>query len=155
MTEFISSSFTSAGNGRKNLSEGLSVSNFRALYSFGSVLLSFTNSQNIGDSHGSTDLILPNSSVDGSRYSCRTANQSQDVTIRLRSMCCQVVVVASDSYPFRSHWHILPIFYSIQWLCLQYNWCEWQGLSDSTYWVKCKYIQSISATLCWCHFSWE
>ena len=121
LTEFIISSFTSAGNGRRNLSEGLTVNNFRGLYSFESILLSFINLQNIGDSDCSTDLILPNSSVDGNRYTCRTANQSQDVTIRLRSMCCQVVVVASDSYPFRSHWHILPIFYPIQWLCLQYN----------------------------------
>ena len=120
LTEFISSSFTSASNGRRNLSEGLTVNNFRGLYSFESILLSFINLQNIGDSDCSTDLILPNSSVDGNRYTCRTANQSQDVTIRLRSMCCQVVV-ASDSYPFRSHWHILSIFYSIQWLCLQYN----------------------------------
>ena len=122
MTEFIISSFTSAGNGRRNLSEGLTVNNFRGLYSLESyVLLSFINLLNNGDSDDELEAILPNSGVDGNRYTCRTANQSQDVTIRLRSMSCQVVVVASDSYPFRSHWHILSIFYSIQWLRLQYN----------------------------------
>lgn len=84
VTEFMNSSFTNIGS-RRNLNDGLSVRDFRGLYSFrvsngslqGVFLISYINQP---------DFILPNSSIGGT-YTCLSGNNAISVSINVRSMC--------------------------------------------------------------------
>ena len=80
----MSSSFTNIGS-RRNLNDGLSVHDFRGLYSprgsswnlQGIFLISYI------DKFG---FILPNSSIGGT-YTCLSGNNVISVSINVRSMC--------------------------------------------------------------------
>ena len=84
--DFANSSFIIINN-RRELNQGLSVLDFRQLFSFrlseenfrGVYLTSYYNPNR------RNDFILPNSSIGGT-YTCMSGNQSQAVSVSLRSM---------------------------------------------------------------------
>ena len=87
ITTFLNSSFTLTNDGKRKLNEGLSVHDFRRqLFSY-----SFDESDNVQqlisymDFESRSDFILPDSSIAGT-YTCTSGNQSQAVSINLRSM---------------------------------------------------------------------
>lgn len=90
---FANSSFTNI-NGRRELNQGLSVLNFRQLFSFrtteenvqGVFLTSYFNGPS------DSDFILPNSNIGGT-YTCKSGNQSQNVSVNLRSIRINLVML--------------------------------------------------------------
>ena len=87
ITTFLNSSFTLTNDGERKLNEGLSVHDFRRqLFSYRS-----NESDNVQylisyiDFESRSDFILPDSSIAGT-YTCTSGNQSQAVSINLRSM---------------------------------------------------------------------
>ena len=91
LTKFIDSSFTSTNDGMRLLNEGLSIEDFRGLYSHqfitqfatGTYLISYVDFRQ----EGVTDFILPGTNISGS-YTCRSSsgNYSQTISVNTRSM---------------------------------------------------------------------